>query len=105
MTTFWWRVERGGTEQEYQVYRALRSTGRTEPRDFRFEAGRGFTVSSPRLHVRVQESDFGGQKAHDAFVRDAIESGARREYVPRTNTYETVRELLGRSGALTLPGA
>lgn len=105
MTTVWWRMERGGTPEEYEVYRALRSTGRTEPQDFHFESGRGFTVNSPRMYLRVQAPQFEEQKAHDALVRDAIESGARREYVPRANTYNRVRELLGRSGASTVPGA
>ncbi len=100
----WWRLDRGGTDEEYEVYKALREAGLSEPVDFRFESGKGFTVGS-RFELRVEQFDVQQQKAHDAFVRDAIESGAKREYVPRTNTREHVRELLGRSGVSTAPGA
>ncbi len=54
-------IDRGGTEAEYEILKALYSTGRKEPQDFTFRPpalpGLSFFVESPRVGIRVGFSD------------------------------------------------
>ena len=54
-------TRRGGSEAEYQIYKALYSTGRKEPRDFMFKPpgtnDLSFLVDAPRIGLKVGVRD------------------------------------------------
>ena len=79
-------IDRGGSEPEFRVYKALMSTGRREPRDFIFKPPSDFTLSfliaSPRVGIRVggfgdgRDQLFSQQAGADARVETIQESRA-----------------------------
>ena len=94
----WW-LERGGSQPEYWVYRAIIRTGRLEEAgDFSYQSkqfgGRtvrggavvDFIIRSPHVGINVQSLYYHnrttGQRAHDAIQRASLEvSGLRVEYI------------------------
>ncbi len=82
---------RGGSDAEYEIYRALWSTGRKEPQDF-FYNGR-FTLTSPRMLIDVVprfESDNVRQLT-------GIASGLRYERVSEAEALSNGRAALQRA--------
>lgn len=88
-------TDRGGTEPEFRLYKAILSTGRREPRDFMFrppsDPSLSFLVSSPRVGIRV--GGFGDGR-DQLFSRQAGVS-------PRVETVAESRALSDARGALT----
>ena len=111
----WW-LERGGSQPEYWVYRAIVRTGRLEEAgDFTYQAkkfgGRSvrggavvdFVIRSPRVGINVQSKYYHNrttdQRAHDAIQRASLEvNGLRVEYIQEEEAInspdEAVREAL-----------
>ena len=111
----WW-LERGGSQPEYWVYRAIVRTGRLEEAgDFTYQlkqfGGRmtrggavvDFVIRSPYVGINVQSKYFHNrttnQRAHDALQRAALEAdGLRLEYIQEeeaiNNPDNAVREAL-----------
>ena len=54
-------IERGGSEPEYEIYKALYSTGRKEPADFVFKPAvsndLSFLVFTPRVGIKLGQED------------------------------------------------
>ncbi len=54
-------IDRGGSEAEYELYKALYSTGRKEPQDFVFRPPELFDLSfllfSPRVGIKIGTED------------------------------------------------
>ena len=94
----WW-LERGGSQPEYWVYRAIIRTGRLEEAgDFIFQAKRfggrhirggaivDFIIRSPHVGINVQSKYYHNrttdQRAHDVLLRASLEaSGLRVEFI------------------------
>lgn len=88
-------TDRGGSEPEFQLYKAILSTGRREPRDFMFrplsDPSLSFLVSSPRVGIRVGGY---GDGRDQLFSQQAGIS-------PRIETINESRALSDARGALT----
>tara|TARA_R100001594_G_scaffold132003_1_gene171998 strand:+ start:2902 stop:3348 length:447 start_codon:yes stop_codon:yes gene_type:complete len=111
----WW-LQRGGSQPEYWVYRAIIRTGRLEEAgDFSYQSkqfgGRytrggsvvDFLIRSPYMGINVQSVYYHNrttsQRAHDALMRAALEAdGLRVEFIQEeeaiNNPDEAVREAL-----------
>lgn len=64
--------DRGGNDAEYEIYKALYSTGRKEPADFVFdppESDLSFIVFNPYIGIRV-----GAERAVDRFLYAATDA-------------------------------
>lgn len=111
----WWINQRGGSDLEYYVYRAILKTGRQEGVDFvyqnRFFGGKisrggavvDFLIFSPEVGINVQSLYYHGtsaaQRAHDKLQRIALESsGLRVAYISEEDAInrpdEAVREAI-----------
>ncbi len=110
----WW-LERGGSQPEYWIYRAIIRTGRLEPYDFFYQAKRfggrltrggaivDFEIYSPHVGINVQSKYFHNrttnQRAQDTLLRAELErNGFRIEYIDETEAVNrpdaAVREAL-----------
>lgn len=96
----WW-ADMGGTEAEYNIYRALYATGRSEPMDFTYQPnqpmGAEFTVSSPAVGLKVVPG-YRPSRAKDELVKQ--QAGVRVEFIPEndaiTSPDSALAQALGR---------
>ena len=110
----WW-LERGGSQPEYWIYRAIIRTGRLEEVDFIYQAKRfggriqrggaivDFEIFNPHVGINVQSDYFHNrttnQRAHDRLLRAQLEvNGFRVEFIDETEAVNrpdaAVREAL-----------
>ncbi len=110
----WW-LERGGSQPEYWIYRAIIRTGRLETVDFIYQEKRfggriqrggavvDFLIFNPHVGINVQSKYFHNrttdQRGHDRMLRAALEvNGLRIEFIDEEEAInspdEAVREAL-----------
>lgn len=73
-------IERGGTEAEYEIYKALFSTGRKEPDDFVFRPSEStdlsFLVAFPNVGLKI-----GDANTAERLLMDSIATLADVKYI------------------------